>query len=99
MYMARRSILAFPPLLLLFCLLLFLRPLDVRSQDEGLPQVSATANTREDRVRVFEQVWRAIYDNYYDKRYRGIDWRLQRDIFRPQAEAARNSSELYRVLR
>jgi carboxyl-terminal processing protease len=57
------------------------------------------ANTREDRVKVFEQVWRAIYDNYYDRRYGGADWRLQREVFRPQAEAARNSSELYRVLR
>jgi carboxyl-terminal processing protease len=57
------------------------------------------ANTREDRLKVFEQVLRAINDNYYDKRYGGTDWRLQREIFRPQAEAARNSSELYRVLR
>jgi carboxyl-terminal processing protease len=57
------------------------------------------ANTREDRLRVFDQVWRSIFDNYYDKRYGGVDWRLQREIFRPQAEAARNSPELYRVLR
>lgn len=54
---------------------------------------------REDRIRVFDQVWRAIYDNYYDKRFKGLDWRSQRDIYRPQAEAAQNSAELYRVLR
>ncbi|HEY6401619.1 MAG TPA: hypothetical protein VI479_09440, partial [Blastocatellia bacterium] len=51
------------------------------------------------RVRVFEQVWKAINDNYYDKRFRGVDWPLQREIFRPQAENARNSAEFYRVLR
>jgi carboxyl-terminal processing protease len=54
---------------------------------------------REDRIRIFDQVWRAIYDNYYDKRFKGLDWRSQRDIYRPRAEAAQNSAELYRVLR
>jgi carboxyl-terminal processing protease len=65
----------------------------VRAQSPG------AANSQENRLRVFDQVWRAINDNYYDKRYRGVDWRLQREVFRPQAEAARNSAELYRVLR
>ncbi|MGH9854670.1 MAG: S41 family peptidase [Blastocatellia bacterium] len=97
--MARRSLHALSPLLLLFCSLLCLRTPEVRSQADTRAQGAGTANTREDRVRVFDQVWRAIYDNYYDKRYRGVDWRLQREIFRPQAEASRNSAELYRVLR
>jgi len=91
--MRRRSLHALYPLILLFCSLICLRAPDVRAQSAG------AANTREDRLKVFDQVWRAIYDNYYDKRYRGVDWRSQREIFRPQAEAARNSAELYRVLR
>jgi len=97
--MARRSLHALLPLLLLFCSLLCLRAPEVRSQADARAQGAGTANTREDRVRVFDQVWRAIYDNYYDKRYRGVDWRLQRETFRPQAEASRNNAELYRVLR
>src|SRR5262245_6510785 len=99
MFMARRSLLTLLPIVILFCSLLCLRAPEVRSQAEARAQGAAAATTREERVRVFDQVWRAIYDNYYDKRYRGIDWRLQRDVFRPQAEAARNSLELYRVLR
>lgn len=54
---------------------------------------------REDRLKIFDQVWRAVYDNYYDKRFHGLDWRMQRDLYRPQAETAKNSAELYRVLR
>jgi C-terminal peptidase prc len=61
-------------------------------------QVSGTP-TREDRVKVFDQVWRAIYDNYYDKSFRGVDWRQQREVFRPQIESAASSAEFYRLLR
>lgn len=62
---------------------------------------SATAAgvSREDRVRLFEQVWRAIGDNYYDRNFRGLDWRALREHYRPQAESARDNAELYRVLR
>src|SRR5215813_12818510 len=82
------------PSVLLFCSLICLRAPDARPQAGVRAQSGAAANTREDRLRVFDQVWRAINDNYYDKRYRGVDWRLQREIFRPQAEAARDSAEL-----
>lgn len=62
-------------------------------------QQAFPAVARETRLNVFDQVWRAIYDNYYDRSFRGLDWRLQRDIFRPQADAATSNAELYRVLR
>jgi carboxyl-terminal processing protease len=88
----------FPPILFV-CSLICLRAPDARPQADVRAQANNVADTREDRLRVFDQVWRAIYDNYYDKRYRGVDWRLQREIFRPRAEAARNSAELYQVLR
>src|SRR2546428_7207766 len=99
MSMRRRSLHALYPFILLFCSLVCLRAPDARPQTGARAQSAGAANTREDRLRVFDQVWRAISDNYYDKRYRGVDWRLQREVFRPQAEAARNSAELYRVLR
>jgi carboxyl-terminal processing protease len=87
------------PAVLFFCSLICLRAPDARPQAGVRAQGAVAANSREDRLRVFDQVWRAIYDNYYDKRYRGVDWRSQREIFRPQAEAARNNAEFYRVLR
>src|SRR5262245_65932940 len=87
------------PAVLLFCSLICLRAPDARPQVGAFAQGAGAANSREDRLKVFDQVWRAILDNYYDKRYRGVDWRLQREIFRPQVEAARNNAEFYRVLR
>jgi carboxyl-terminal processing protease len=97
--MMRRLLHALFPPVLLICSLICLRAPDACLQTGVLAQTDSAANSREDRLRVFDQVWRAIYENYYDKRYRGVDWRLQREIFRPQAEAARNNVELYRVLR
>src|SRR5262245_44088035 len=68
------------------------------------PPVSGTQElpfilTREDRVRLFDQVWRAINDNYYDRNFNGVDWRSQREAYRRQAESAANNTELYHVLR
>jgi carboxyl-terminal processing protease len=97
--MRPRSLHAIFPAVLLFCSLICLQAPDALPQAGVCAQGAGAANSREDRLRVFDQVWRAIFDNYYDKRYRGVDWRLQREIFRPQAEAARNNAEFYRVLR
>lgn len=62
-------------------------------------QQVSPAIAREERLRVFEQVWRAINDNYYDKSFRGVDWRQQRELFRSQIEMATSGAEFYRVLR
>ena len=54
---------------------------------------------REERLRLFDQVWRAIYDHYYDRAFGGVDWRMQRELYRPKAAEATTREELYRVLR
>jgi carboxyl-terminal processing protease len=63
-----------------------------RAQD-GL-QLSAP-----ERVKVFERVWQAVNDNYYDRNFRGVDWRGLRASYLPLAEAARDNAEFYTVLR
>ncbi len=85
-------------IILLFLALLSIAP-EVRPQGTTASVPTSAPMPREDRLRIFDQVWRAVNDNYYDKRFKGIDWRMQRDLYRPQAETARNSAELYRVLR
>ncbi len=54
---------------------------------------------REQRLRLFEQVWRAVLDNYYDQNFNGVDWRLQRETYREQAANAASNEDLFRVLR
>ncbi len=54
---------------------------------------------RVNRLRLYEQVWRAVFDNYYDRNFNGVDWRLQRELYRERAAEAGSDDELYRVLR
>ncbi|HKX30930.1 MAG TPA: S41 family peptidase [Blastocatellia bacterium] len=70
-----------------------------QSQAAPTPSESFPALVREDKLRLFDQVWRAINDNYYDRNFNGVDWRIQRDNYRRQAESAASSTELYHVLR
>jgi C-terminal peptidase prc len=91
--MARKSLLAFLSICLVLGALLYPPAPATHAQS------SSTTGSREERLRVFDQVWRAIFDNYYDRQFRGVDWRLQREVFRPQVEVSRSSSDLYRVLR
>jgi len=98
----------FPLAIRLFCLFLIaaslLRSHAAHSQQiQQASSVSAsTSNSsvaREERLKIFDQVWRLIYENYYDKNFRGVDWRQQREAFRPMAESANNNDEFYRVIR
>lgn len=64
------------------------------------PQADSTRPiARDERLRLFDQVWRAIDDHYYDRAFGGVDWRMQREIHRPRAAEAVTREELYRVLR
>lgn len=84
-----------------FAALLVIWPQTAHTQQASSPSSVATSSAmpREERAKVFDQVWRLIYDNYYDRNFRGIDWREQRDAFRPVAESATNNAEFYRTLR
>lgn len=81
------------------CLLLCLAAVAARAQEASLSNAENAPPSRETRLKVFEQVWRSINENYYDRSFHGLDWLTQRQVYRSQAEAARDSAELYRVLR
>lgn len=53
----------------------------------------------EKNLAVFDEVWQTVQERYYDRDLRGVDWAAQRDNLRDKGAAARNSAELYRVLR
>ena len=85
-----------------FCWLLFLLitpVLLVQAQQASVPNTENTPASREMRLKVFEQVWRAVNENYYDRDFHGLDWLGQRQQYRPQVEAARDNAEFYRLLR
>src|SRR5689334_21436001 len=82
----------------LLCLLV-ISVLLVQAQEASLSNAENTPASRELRLKVFEQVWRAINENYYDRNFHGLDWLGQRQQYRPQVESARDNAEFYRLLR
>ncbi|MBA2339514.1 MAG: hypothetical protein H0V88_03895 [Pyrinomonadaceae bacterium] len=51
--------------------------------------------SREERVEIFEDVWKTINENYYDPKFNGVDWPALHDHYRPRFEAAGSDYEFY----
>jgi carboxyl-terminal processing protease len=61
--------------------------------------VIVSTTTREGRLAVFDDVWQTVQDRYYDANFHGVDWLVQRSVFRSQAADAHGPQELYALLR
>jgi carboxyl-terminal processing protease len=81
----RKNILPLPLLLLLYLLC-------------WQSALSISSTPVEQNLKVFEAVWASVNEKYFDVRFNGIDWARVRETFRPQAMAAANEQELYRVI-
>lgn len=46
------------------------------------------------QVKVFEQVWQTVNDNFYDPKFNGIDWKAMRQTYASQAAQARSPEAL-----
>src|SRR2546428_3080447 len=51
--------------------------------------------SREDRIAIFEDVWKTINLEYYDPSFHGVNWREVHDRYRPRVRAAKTDTELY----
>jgi carboxyl-terminal processing protease len=47
---------------------------------------------------VFEEVWRTVYEHFYDPRFRGVDWAAVGEKYRPLAVAAGSDDERSAVI-
>jgi carboxyl-terminal processing protease len=61
--------------------------------------LSTSHAARVEQLAVFDDAWETIRDRYYDADFHGLDWEAQREQFRPLAGEARDTKELYAVLR
>lgn len=52
----------------------------------------------EKQLKLFDQVWKAVYDEYYDPKFNGVDWKVARSRYRPDAERAATDRETYKIL-
>ncbi len=51
------------------------------------------------RSEVFDRVWNAVNERYYDRNFRGVDWPAQRERYRSKAVNTTSRPEFYAVVR
>lgn len=49
-------------------------------------------------VKVFEQVWQTVNDNFYDPNFNGVDWKAIRKKYEPQAAQTKSLQEVAVVI-
>jgi carboxyl-terminal processing protease len=62
------------------------------------PAGAEVAPHRKPDIAVFDQVWRLVDQHFYDRNFRGHDWRALRDRYRPLAEAAPDDDAQAKVI-
>ena len=69
------------------------------------PALSVTAESanysdslsRQERIEIFEDVWKTINEQYYDPSFNGVNWQAVHERYLPQVEAAKTDVEFYRL--
>ena len=83
-------------------LLLILAAL-IASAAGGVPRAASNASSvrlsPKDRIEAFEEVWRTVYEKYYDPSFKGIDWRAVHERYRPLVDRATSDEEFYTLLK
>ena len=66
---------------------------------DGNDGTASVSETREGRLRVFDDVWETVRARYYDPALRGLDWEALGAKYRAEVSDARDQEELYTILR
>lgn len=69
-----------------------------------LPSAGAVPSTARplsprDRSAIFDKVWKAINEHYYDPAFNGVDWKAIRAKYEPGVAAASNDSAFYDLIK
>ncbi|MBA2339471.1 MAG: PDZ domain-containing protein [Pyrinomonadaceae bacterium] len=83
---------------LALCMLFLACASHLTSAQQQNHQAFASA-TRASSLATFDDVWQTINDRYYDPSLHETDWQGLRATFRPSAASARDSKELYALMR
>jgi len=57
-----------------------------------------TELNEQQRLEVFDFVWRTVRDSHYDPKMNGVDWQAVRQRYEPKARAAHSDEVFYRLL-
>src|SRR6267378_130265 len=61
-------------------------------------QASRELLSEKDRIGVFEKVWKAVNDKYYDPSFNGVDWNAVHERYRPLIGGVKTDTEFYALL-
>ena len=64
----------------------------------AVPAGAEVAPHQKPDIAVFDQVWRLVDQHFYDRDFRGQDWKALRDRYRPLAEAAPDDDAQAKVI-
>jgi len=63
------------------------------------PPRESAALSQQDRIDVFEKVWRDIRDFYYDPAFHGVNWDQIHEQYLPEVRAAKDDDDFYGIMR
>ncbi len=95
---------SFAASLLLIAALAFVSSIAARAQTPARSAAAAAVNAASDvlsakeRVEVFEEVWKAINEKYYDPKFNGTDWNAVHERYRPLVDTVKSDAEFYDLL-
>ena len=84
--------------ILVLNLLLFSCLLPLNAQTTTVSKEAVKPETAELRRQSFEKVWHIINEKHYDPTFGGVDWLKMREVYQPQAAAAKSDAEFHGVL-
>ncbi len=58
---------------------------------------SSAVLSRQERIEIFEEVWKTINEQYYDSTFHGVNWQEVHERYLPRVEAAKTDVEFYRL--
>ncbi len=75
----------------------FIKPKEVSAGSFSKANTSTESLSEKDRIEVFEKIWKAVNDKYYDSSFNGVDWNAARERYRSRLDGLK-SDEIYALL-
>ncbi len=66
-----------------------------KTESTSVATDAPAALSRQERIEIFEDVWKTINEQYYDSTFHGVNWQEVHNRYRPRVEAAESDVELY----
>jgi len=76
----------------------YITPNRVEAEVYTQSQASRALLSEKDRIEVFEKVWKAVNDKYYDPSFNGVDWNAMHERYRPLIGGVKTDTEFYALL-